>query len=412
MKLSQFSILFVIILFAINGCTENSTKPTPPRELTAYEKSVVESSNEFGLELFKQVVQSRADENICISPFSASMALGMTFNGARNATRDAMATTLGYAGLDLNEVNVAAHDLINLLEGLDPDVTFDIANSIWYDQFFPISQTFSDMNRTYYKAVVEPADFDNPATVDVINSWVSDNTNSKIDGIIEPPIDPLTVMFLINASYFLADWQYRFDPESTIRINFNNGQDPLPECLLMNQGAEFECSVGSGISAVKLPYGNGLFSMLVMTPNDDTGIDDFIAGLSSQNLNDLLGNLHLQDIQVGLPKFKMEFGDKFNDELTAMGMAVAFEPYQADFRGMVTDTTYNPELFISKVKQKTYIKVDEQGTEAAAVTVVEVSYTGVSPLFIFDKPFVFMIMENHSNTILFIGKVFQPEWQE
>ena len=210
MKKVIYAILAVAILITPLGLSCGGV-----RGLTIGEQQLVESSNTFGFKLLNEVVEQDGDKNIFISPLSVSMALGMTLNGADGDTYAAMKQTLELAGLTEEEINKSYASLIELLRVLDTEVIFQIANSIWYRQGFPAEESFLDVCQQYFDAVVEGLDFDDPAAVDTINNWVNENTNGKIEGIVEPPIDPLTVMFLINAIYFKGTWKYEFDEQDT-----------------------------------------------------------------------------------------------------------------------------------------------------------------------------------------------------
>ncbi|MFH1942131.1 MAG: serpin family protein [bacterium] len=378
------------------------------RELTTLEKQLTSSNNAFGLNLFKEIVRTSEQENIFISPLSVAMALGMTLNGAGGDTYEAIKTTLGFEGMTEEQINRSFMDLIELLTGLDPDVQFDIANSIWVRQGFDVLQDFIDANRHFFDALIQNLDFSSPQATDVINAWVSDNTQGKIEEIVQPPINPLTVMFLINAIYFKATWTVEFDPSKTTDDTFAkpDGSDiPVKMMRLRETLSYFETD---DFQAVDLPYGEGKFSMTVILPKEARTVDELIREITSEKVSAWASSFNKKDVLLHLPKFKLEYDKKLNDILTALGMGVAFEAGRADF------TRINPDvdLFISNVKHKTFVEVDEEGTEAAAATVVEITLTsaGGNPQFLMicNRPFIFLIREHHSNTILFIGKIVAP----
>lgn len=384
------------------------------RSLTGVEKALVQSNNEFGVNLFQEIVRTADQENIFISPLSVAMALGMTLNGAAATTYEDMKNTLGFAGMAEDEINQSFKDLIALLTGLDDEVQFDIANSIWIRDTFEVLQDFIDVNRDYFDALVRRLDFSTQQAVDTMNAWVRDNTQGKIDGIVDPPIDWQTVMLLINAIYFKGTWTYEFDEADTRDDLFNLPDGSQTTVSMMHRESEFEYLENDDFQAVNLPYGNEKFSMVVLLPKPDKDIDRFIDDFTPQSWEGLNNAFTEKTGILDMPKFRTEYKIKLNDILSAMGMEVAFRAGQADFSRINADQ----DLFISKVLHKTFVEVDEQGTEAAAVTSVMVSLesSGSGPSLDFvmhvDRPFLFAIVENHSDTILFIGKIVEPRTSE
>ena len=406
MKKVIYAILAVAILITPLGLSCGGV-----RGLTIGEQQLVESSNTFGFKLLNEVVEQDGDKNIFISPLSVSMALGMTLSGADGDTYEAMKQTLELAGLTEEEINQSYASLIELLRGLDPEVTFEIANSIWYRQGFPTKQSFLDICQQYFDAVVKGLDFDDPAAVDIINNWVNESTNGKIEGIIDPPINPLTVMFLINAIYFKGTWKYKFDEQDTQSSPFYLLDDSEVQCQMMQQEATLAYYKNADFQAVDLPYGNSKYSMTVLLPAQDKNIDELIAELNDSNWNQWMSSLIEQDVALYLPKFTLEYDLLMNDVLKAMGMEVAFDTGQADFTKMYDADQVGLNLFISKVRHKTFVEVNEEGTEAAAVTSVEMTLESVGPgitTMRVDRPFIFVIRENHSGSILFAGKIVEP----
>jgi serpin B len=407
MKKVVSAILSIIVLITSLGLGCGG-----PRALTIGEQQLVESSNTFGFELFKEVVDQEGDKNIFISPLSVSMALGMTLNGADGDTYEAMSETLELAGLTEDEINKSYESLIELLSGLDPEVIFQIANSIWYRQGFPVKESFLDICQQYFDAGAEELDFDDPGAVDTINSWVNENTDGKIEGIVDPPINPLTIMFLINAIYFNGNWKYQFDEQDTRSETFYLTDGSESECQMMVQHATLSYYRSDTFQAVDLPYGNGKYSMTVLLPAQNNDIDNLIANLNDISWNDWMARLVDQELRLYLPKFTLEYDLLMNDVLKAMGMEVAFTRWEANFGRMLDLGHVEGPLYIDKVKHKTFVKVNEEGTEAAAVTSVEMVLEGAPPSMRVNRPFIFLIRENHSGSILFAGKIVEPVWEE
>mgnify|MGYP001102586628 CR=1 FL=1 len=401
-KILNFTLVLLLCI-GLMQCTESPVSPIS-RELTPAEKQLVKSDNKFGFKLFKEVIKEERDTNVFISPLSVSMALGMTYNGASGSTQEAMQTTLELNDLTIQEVNESYKSLIELLTGLDPKVQFQIANSIWYRQEFSFEEEFINLCKTYFNALVRGLDFNDPNAADIINGWVEENTNGKIKEIVDKPIDPLIVMFLINALYFKGTWTYEFDEELTKDDWFYLPDGSRKPCKMMEQRIQCDYFSNSDFQAVDLPYGDGDFSMTIFLPHPQKNINSLIAEFNEENWDNWINSFSKDSGSIFLPKFTLEYEIKLNDVLKALGMEIAFGP-SADFTRM-----YKPGgIWIDKVKHKTFVKVNEEGTEAAAVTDVEMIRGGPSGFYMrVDRPFVFVIRENQSQTILFMGKIVEP----
>ncbi|MCK4632691.1 MAG: serpin family protein [candidate division Zixibacteria bacterium] len=393
-------------------CSE-SPPPAPtsepqrtPANLTANELSLIESSNDFGLRLFREVsTTENPDNNVFISPLSVSYALGMAYNGAAGDTRDSIAATLELAGLSVEEINQSYKSMTDLFVQLDPDVTFDIANSIWYRLNLPIKSTFVDLNQIYFDALVRELDFNMEGAADTINGWIETNTNGRIDHVIDSPIDPSVLVYLINAIYFKAAWTETFESDDTYDASFHLLDGTETPCRMMSREDTtlrfFDNDVCRGLN---LPYGTGDYSMTLLLPKSTVTMEQLIDELTPENWANWAGSFNTGWITIGIPKFKFEYETGLNSALKAMGMNIAFSG-SADFSNMMETAGY-----IDTVIHKTFVQVGEEGTEAAAVTVITVC--GMPPPMIFDRPFLFIIHENVSDVILFMGKVANPIWDE
>jgi len=408
MKKQYFTLFSFVLLvsFTFLKCSDDIINPTV-RELTQLEKQVVTSSGEFGFKLFDEISKEEKNNNVFISPLSVSMALGMALNGAAGSTYEAMKTTLGFNSITQQQINESYKSLISLLTQIDPKVRFDIANSIWYRRTMNFEQEFVDVNKKYFNAEVEGLDFDDPNSVDVINNWVSKSTNDKIKTIIDE-IPSTAIMYLINAIYFKGTWKYEFNKESTRDDIFAGLDDKKISCKMMAQKNKFLYYHDNEIQLIDLPYGNNNFSMTIILPNYDENIEQVIGQLNKTKWNNWLNKLNEQEGIIQLPKFKFELKYLLNKSLEKLGMEIAFTK-QADFTKL-----YKPgNVLISNVTHKTYVKVDEEGTEAAAVTSVGFGATSVGDdngfIMRVDRPFVFVIREKNSGSILFIGKVVEPK---
>jgi len=402
--------IMICVCFIFTQCVSNPILPEAraPSQLTLSERSLIKSDNKFGFKLFKEITEEERNKNIFISPLSISMALGMTYNGADGSTQEAMQKTLELSGLTLQEINESYKSLTELLTNLDPKVKFQIANSIWYRGLFPVEAEFIDINKTYFDAEVSSLNFSAPNASKTINGWVNQKTNGRIEEIVDDVIHPLTVMFLINAIYFKGTWTYEFDERKTIDDMFTLPDGSKKPCQMMSQENEFQYFENEDFQAIDLPYGDGDFSMTIFLPQWQKDVDFLISELNQENWNQWIGSFHKQELTLQLPKFTLEYEIELNDVLKALGMEIAFNSKEADFTKMYREEEVGMNLYISKVKHKTFVEVNEEGTEAAAVTSVEMRLESAGVWMRIDRPFIFAIRENHSGTILFIGKIVQP----
>ncbi|MCL7973753.1 MAG: serpin family protein [marine benthic group bacterium] len=398
-----------------SGCNDPSG-PEPvtriealPRELTTAEREVVDAGDSFAFSFLAQIVASEdPGRNLFVSPLSASMALGTALAGAENLTYAAMRDALGLESMSREEIGASYHSLIQLLTGLDPSVRMEIGNSVWLRMGFHPETAYVEEVEADFEARVTTLEFDDPAAADTINDWVADATDGLIDGIVTPPIDPDIVAFLINAIYFQGDWTVQFDPVDTRPGDFRREDGTVVTASMMRlYDGEFPFALTPDYAAVELPYGGEAFAMTLVLPTEGQSLDDFVAQLDSEVWADILASLSPHEPPVVLPKFKLEYEKQLNEVLTALGMEPAFDPFIADFSRMHRDAL-EAQLHISQVKQKAYVEVDEKGTKAAAVTSVSIKPTSAQLGFTADRPFLFVIRERLSGTILFTGLVHDP----
>ncbi|MBA7584325.1 hypothetical protein ES708_26278 [subsurface metagenome] len=359
-----------------------------------------------------QIIGREVEKNVMISPLSISLALAMTYNGADGDTKEAMEKTLELSGFTIDEINENYKILIDALSSVDPKVLMSIANSIWHEQNFGVEQDFINVNQNYFYAEVSPLDFNDPDAVTTINNWVADKTNDKITEIIDN-IPAEAVMYLINAIYFKGIWKYEFDESDTKEKPFYLSDGTTKDVPMMIQEASFNYLSNDILQAVEMPYGAGNYSMIILLPQYNKTPDDIIDQLSNENWNMWLSEFYeAEKVQIHLPKFKFEYKNLLNDELINMDMGIAFDPDYADFSKINPDW----QLYISRVIHKSFIEVNEEGTEAAAVTAVEISFTSIGeetfiPFYV-NQPFIFAIKEKYTNAIIFMGKVMEPEYEE
>jgi len=412
---SRTRLTIAAVALATATCGPNGPVTGPvitalPRDLTAAEQRLIQADNRLAIKLLRQTAaDTRASHtNLFISPLSVAMALAMTYNGAAGTTEAAMRATLELEGITTPEVNAAYRSLIDLLRGLDPRVRFQIANSIWYRHDFTVESAFLDVNRTAYDARVEALDFRSPAASRTINDWVRDETNGLIPEIVETPLPDWALMYVINAIYFKGDWTQQFDKRRTAPQPFDLADGSTVSVSMMTHGAEADVRQGwdPAVQVLDLPYGGRAFTMTIVMPRDAAGIDALLAGLTLDQWDGWVADLDSSASEVFLPKFKLTNDLLLNSTLTALGMAPAFDcdpPETADFSRMTPD-----DVCITRVKHKTYVDVNEEGTTAAAVTAVEIGPTSAPMPIVIDRPFLFAIRENLSGTIVFLGVMRNP----
>ena len=404
-----FLLLFVISGYSCTESQEVKPKEYSPIKLDLKSQEILQTSNEFGISLFKKVVEDTEEpENVMISPLSVSQALGMTWNGARGETRDEMTNVLGFSVDNDKELNESNKIIREALLSADNLVETNIANSIWYKNTFQINSGFVDINKQFYDAEVRPLNFsDAEGSKKTINNWVDDKTKEKIPEIVDE-ITPDHIMFLINAVYFKGKWKYEFKKDDTVDEPFHYVDGTTEDVKMMAQEADLDYFSTTGCSGVALPYGNEHFRMIVLLPDEGVKLNDLVAGLDENAISGYINSFQQRGVKVWLPKFKFECDLELKKQLIKLGMVSAFG--NADLSGMGTPSN----LVISKVKHKTFVEVDEVGTEAAAVTSVEIEITSIGPgggaiPFIVNRPFLFLIQEKDSGAILFMGQVYKPE---
>ncbi len=396
------SILLIFTTLAV-ACGE--TNPGPNfRDLTSQEQALVASSNQFGFDVFSKISQQYEDQDLFISPLSISLALGMTYNGARGSTEAGMRKTLGFGEMKTDDINQAYHGLMKYLVELDPKVRVEIANSIWYRKNLEILKTFIDINTLIFKAVIQSMDFSDEGSAESINKWVADNTHGKIESIVDPPIHPNTIMYLINAIYFNGTWTYQFDSADTEEAQFHLANDEKKSVKMMKSTISLPYFENETLQAVRIPYGHNLFNMTILLPKENQDIETLFTSLNNNEFNTLLGKMEKVQLSLGLPRFKLEYEKILNDVLIALGMSEAFSGQDADFSGI----REAKDIYISRVKHKSFIEVDEKGTESAAVTSVEIRELSGPTEMLINRPFLFFIHDTNSKTLLFMGKITNP----
>ncbi|MEB3291756.1 MAG: serpin family protein [Synechococcales bacterium] len=386
--------------------------PKPPVASKGATKMVnpklIQANTQFGFQLFQQLLKQDEGKNIFMSPSSIAIALGMTYNGAAGETKSAMAKMMAIQNLTLQDFNQANEDLNNVLESRDAKVELTIANSLWARQEFSFNTDFLQRNQKFYKAKVSTLDFNNPESATTINNWVRRNTKDKIEKIVDR-LQSNDVMFLINAIYFKGKWTMPFDKALTQTKPFKLANGASKSHPLMAQQGEYRYLETDQFQAVSLPYGDRNWSFYVFLPKPNSSLQQFSKDWTASNWDQWMKQFAQRDGSLQIPKFKLEYSKNLKEPLSAIGMANAFELNQANFSNLA-----NNPVAISDVKHKTFVEVNEEGTEAAAVTSVGIVATSVqinpTPPFqmVVDRPFLCVIRDNQSGAILFMGAIVDP----
>ncbi len=382
--------------------------PDPIRiELRAAEQEMIGADQAFAFEFFENVYLEEAkddDANFMVSPLSLSMALAMTGNGAMGETKTAILEALKLNGYDDTEINAYYKKLKEALLKTDPSTRISIANAIFTNKFVEVHTKFIETNKSYYDATVQPVEFGNAKTVDIINGWASDNTNGLIEKVIDQT-NSMDLMYLLNAIYFKGIWSSEFDPKNTSPKPFTREDGSRADVDMMHQTAKFNYAEDETLQLVQLPYGNQAFSMMVLLPKEGKNLSELVSATRGEGYwTGLQSNLKEAEVVLSLPKFKTEYSKGLNNLLVKMGMGLAFTD-AADFSGMSDQAAK-----IDFVKQDTYISTDEKGTEAAAVTTIGMVLTSMPMepqrvVFNANRPFIYIIQENSTGAILFMGAV-------
>ncbi len=407
-------LLFTLIGALLTSCEKSDPDTNLPVviQLNSGEAFVAQASNVTAPKLLDEIMkQEKKDDefkNVIISPFSLNIALAMTWNGAAGTTKSQMQEFLGFAGSSEDHVNNYFKKMQDALPKSDKKVKLSVANSIWYRNQLQVKEPFKTKNRNFFYASIEGLNFASPASVNTINNWCSTKTNGLIDQIIET-IDESAVMYLINALYFKGEWSKPFSTSQTTHNPFYKRDGTTTNVVTMYLSGHMEYYENNGYKYLSLPYGNGSFKMSFILPPQGTHLSDAAEELlKPATWERIFSGLSQVNTDIFIPKFKFAYEIKFNDILDELGIKDAFNPNVADFSGIAEVSPQR--LFISNVIQKAVIDVNEKGSEAAAVTAVEVMVTSapIKKEFRANRPFFFAITETSTSTILFMGKVEDP----
>lgn len=404
--LSVIFLLFTLTFMSCNKANEDlPTKPVPI-DLTQNQVSLIESGNAFAFDIFSRVLASAgANENVMISPLSISYALSMTLNGANSSTRDAMLEALRINGISIDALNNSYKNLTEALLSVDKRVLISIANSVWTENDFAVKKAFIDILTKYYDAESKSFDINDASAPDKMNKWIEDNTNGLIKNMIDK-LEDNTVMLLINAIYFKGKWKSQFDETKTVNMPFYKPGSGSVNIPMMKQKTDFSIYQANGFKVAEFPYGQGNFVMDVVLPDEQGGLSSVKDLVTDNNFSGWISAMNERETDLSFPRFKYGYKKKLKDVLTDMGMGIAFTD-AADF----SNISEQYDLLINDVAHQSFIETNEEGTEAAAATVVEVGVTSMPPaalVFNMDHPFIYIIRETTTNSIIFMGRVADP----
>jgi len=402
-------------LALVTACSGAVSDPAPgeqrparsslPRQLSSAERDVLSASNAFSFGLWKTINAAQRDSNVFVSPLSVSFALGMTMNGAAGQTYDEMRGALQFNSASLASIDSGYKSLVGLLTSLDPSTTMQIANSIFYRTGYPFNQSFLDDASKWFDAEVKSQNFDDQSgTLSAINGWANTKTNGRIPKVLDQ-IKSDDVMYLLNAIYFKGSWREKFDPALTREAPFHAATGGDQPAKLMSREGKMSYAETNAFQAVDLAYGDSAFTMTVLLPKSGNDVESVAASLTPEAWQSLTSSFRTQLVNLALPKITFSWKRSLKDDMKALGMRAAFVPDGADFTRMSTST--GKRLFISLLKHDTFVAIDEVGTEAAAVTTVGVTLTSapVVTQMRVDRPYIFVIRERLSGTVLFMGKI-------
>lgn len=362
----------------------------------------------FPFKLLKQVAKDQPGRNVFMSPYSASAALQMVANGAAGKTKEEMDETLG-TSVGANQAN---KDLAQLLNNRNADVILEIANSIWYRQGAEIKAEFLACNQEFFDAMVAPLDFTDPHSIDIVNNWVGEKTHGRISRIVDKPFDPIYGrLFLANAVYFKGKWFDPFDVHATRDRIFHLQDGGQKMISMMSKSKTFTYQQGTDYQAVRLPYIGLNLAMYVFLPDARSSPEKLLSMMNGDVWRRAIKpGFKDEDGDVVLPKFKIEYAIELREPLRKLGMTTAFDMNKANFAGISSE----PLFHISGVLQKTFVEVKEEGTEAAAVTGIPAIAGCIQETppkrfqMIVDRPFLFLIEDNQTKTILFMSMIYDP----
>jgi serpin B len=378
---------------------------------------LAQSSNAFGFDLYQRLRGNPG--NLVMSPASLTTALVMTWVGARGETAAQMRKVLHLEGT-ADEVLTTSGQLARSLQDPSRPIVFRIANQLFGEKTYQLVPAFLEKIRAAFGAPIEVLDFQRePEQARVhINEWVEDKTEHRIKDLVPPNgINSETRLVLVNAIYFLGDWAYRFDSDATDPAPFHLTASETKDVPTMNRTGEFRIAQRYGVTALEIPYKGGELSMMLLVPDELEGLAAFESALDPKKLDALVSTMETETVQLALPRFEVSPGESLSlkEDLEELGMLLAFDDQEGDFTGIANPPNFADGLVIAEVFHKGFVRVDEKGTEAAAATAVVMMKRSWPPepprQLKVNRPFLFLIRDNASGLVLFLGRVSDPSRQ-
>lgn len=389
---------------AAHDTTDNGVRPPKQMTFSSADEQLLYRTNEFSFNLLGHVAQNEPTQNIILSPLSASMMMGMVMNGATDETLAEMQSALGFEGLTEDDVNAYYRQLIETLPVLDTVTRLSIANSLWIHNTFLVKQAFVDINSQTFNATSRNVDMHDPATADIINQWAADNTNDLIKNVVRPAEIYECVMVLANALYFKSEWALAFDKDNTHKEAFTTLSGETVQADMMHLDDNFKYAALPVGQLLEMDYKGGQYCMDILLPAAGTDIRTLLSDMTVEDWNGYLKMMYTDEVFIALPKIKLRYNRMLTDDLKATGIRRALSP-AAQFSRVSDIPTY-----LAWVKQLCYLAVDEEGTEAAAVTIGGYEATGMPDprIFVVDRPYLIVIREKRFGNILFTAMIGNP----
>lgn len=407
----RLSALILTVLF-LGGCSEGGPGMNYAERQAAaagLDSGLADSSNRLGVKLFGQLWK-QGGGNLTISPYSVAAALALAYNGSAGETAEELGKLLGYAPDERQKLNTGHQSLMKLLNHGGPGVELKIANSVWGMKGLPLRRDYLGTGEDFYDAQIKTTDLAAEKSVKEINGWVADHTGDKIQEMLTKPPGPQAVAVLVNALYFKGGWTDVFEEQATKQADFYPPDGPAVQVMMMKRGGMFSYAAHKDWQAVKLPYGEGQMEMVVVLPGEQSSLAELVGQLEQGTLpldedyTSTLGTLLL-------PRFTASYGTELSKALQALGVNLAFDPSQGDFSLM---SDLDSPIYFEQVIHKTYIDVNERGTEAAASTVIDMRAGSAPPIdkpfeMNVNRPFLFMIRDTQTGATLFLGAIENPQ---
>ena len=411
-------VLLAVVLYATGGDTTNTltdipqddSAAIPQDDLIAIPQHIADANNSFAVDFYKKIIQADANSNQFFSPTSIYIAFSALYEGAEGNTAFQMEDVFGFEP-DSQERHMLLGNTITSLNRDDPSATLKMANALWPSKHYTLYDSYITTLQDTYQAHVENLDFTSDDSVDTINQWASDNTNEKITTVYKKSNTPeLVVAVLTNAIYFKGDWLTAFPKEATVENDFWTGTDNVRAEFMTLWPSAFDYVHVDNVQVLQMPYKGERLSMLLILPSDKDGMGDLEDSLSYDLIREWQDGLQNMDVNVNIPKFDMRTNYDLSYILEDMGMPDVFTASDSNLPNIVVSPPDLNKFFVSKATQDAFVNVNEEGTEAATVTTIEVMFVDVPeiPYFVADHPFIFIIQDNESGTILFMGKITDP----